>query len=126
MFKVNEKNRIIYPSDNPYHTNEEDGCNGAFSFKFEKSINLFVIASDGFDWEHVSVSVRNKKRCPKWNEMCFVKSNFWDDTDVVIQYHPAKKDYISFHDFCLHLWRPKNLTIPTPDALMVAPRMFKK
>jgi hypothetical protein len=51
-----------------------------------QSFNLRVIASDGKGWEHISVSLPN--RCPNWREMCFIKSLFWDEEDVVIQYHP--------------------------------------
>lgn len=113
----------------PAYTNEYDGCNGAFNLVFinknKRKIKLFVIASNGFDWEHVSISIKDKKRCPTWDEMCFVKSVFWDKQDMVIQYHPAEEDYISFHDYCLHLWRPINQIIPAPDYILVAPKGLK-
>ena len=64
-----------------------------------ESFMLKVIASDGMSWEHVSVSFPN--RCPNWREMCFIKSLFWDDEDVVVQYHPAKSAYVNVHDHCL-------------------------
>ncbi len=74
-------------------------------------------------WEHVSVTVSHKKkeasRCPTWEEMCFVKNMFWNEDEVVVQYHPAKSDYVSMHPFCLHLWKPIGVTLPTPDPLMV-------
>lgn len=54
--------------------------------------------------EHVSVVVSNK-RTPTWEEMCFVKDIFWDDTDEVIQIHPKKSEYCNLHTTCLHLWR---------------------
>jgi len=54
-------------------------------------------------WEHVSVSL--PKRCPTWDEMCFVKSLFWDDTETVIQFHPHKSVYVNTSETCLHLWR---------------------
>jgi hypothetical protein len=59
------------------------------------------------------------ERCPTWEEMCYIKSLFWDKEDVAIQYHPAEKDYVNNHSFCLHLWRPIGQTIPTPDPLLV-------
>src|SRR6266487_7029637 len=65
------------------------------------------MVTTGMGWEHVSVTVSHKNkdstRCPTWGEMCFVKDVFWDKDDVVIQYHPAEKDYVSMHPFCLHL-----------------------
>jgi hypothetical protein len=71
-------------------------------------------------WEHVSVST--KTRCPTWKEMSWVKDLFFDDEEIVIQYHPRKADYVNVHPFCLHLWRPITATIPTPPPLAVGPR----
>lgn len=115
MFHVPEKYRIKtgqYGSDASY------GNNGAFLVKSLKlSSPLQIIASDGMGWEHVSVSLPN--RCPTWAEMCFIKNLFWDADDVVMQLHPAQSDYINNHPFCLHLWRPVDQTIPTPDSILV-------
>jgi hypothetical protein len=69
------------------------------------------------DWEHVSVSCRN--RCPNWPEMCFVKDLFWADDEVVMQLHPAKKDYVNQHPYCLHMWKPIAEIIPLPPRIMV-------
>lgn len=88
-------------------------------------MTLYVIASDGTGfpesegeaWEHVSVST--KSRCPTWEEMCWVKDLFFDDSEVVVQFHPAKKDYVNNHPFVLHLWKPKSSTIPMPPRVMV-------
>lgn len=83
-----------------------------------------VIMSSGHDkkygWEHVSVSHAN--RAPTWLEMCTVKQLFWEDDEVVIQYHPARKDYVNFHPHCLHLWRPTRLKLPTPPTILVGPK----
>ncbi len=64
------------------------------------------------EWQHVSVSYPH--RCPTWDEMCFVKDLFWSENDLVVQFHPVKKDYINNHKFCLHLWRNHVRDIPTP------------
>jgi hypothetical protein len=70
-----------------------------------KAAELRVIISDGGGWDHVSVSLSH--RCPTWEEMCFVKELFFKDEECVMQLHPAKDQHISFHNFCLHLWRPQ-------------------
>lgn len=75
------------------------------------------IASNEYGWEHVSVSLLD--RCPTWREMCDIKAVFWDADDVVIQYHPAEKEYINNHPYCLHLWRPIGQTVPTPPGVLV-------
>jgi hypothetical protein len=93
-----------------------NGNNGIYLVVYKLS-RLRVIASDGGDWEHVSVSLPT--RCPTWDEMCFIKNLFWDEEDTVIQYHPSKKNYVNNHPYCLHLWRPTNLIIPTPPTIFV-------
>jgi len=86
---------------------------------------LRIIASDGTcaeeqGWEHVSVSLANRK--PNWDEMCFVKDLFWTEDETVIQFHPRKKDYIDFTPTCLHLWRKRGGTeLELPPSYLVGP-----
>ena len=77
--------------------------NGAYMIMGPKGAMLKVIASAGYGWEHVSVSCEN--RCPNWPEMCFIKNLFWDDEEVVVQFHPKKSEYVNVHPYCLHLWK---------------------
>lgn len=93
---------------------EQDG--GAFKIPFEGR-ELHVIASNGLEWDHVSVSLNTRN--PNWREMCYVKELFFEPEDCVFQLHPPKSKYISLHPFCLHLWRPHNELIPMPPAFMV-------
>lgn len=95
---------------------QESDDGGAFEIPFNGHI-FRVIASDGLGWEHISVSLNN--RCPNWKEMCFIKDLFWEDNEVVMQLHVAKKDHINLHPYCLHLWRPLNAEIPLPSSFMV-------
>ena len=114
-FHVPNKSRI---RTGPLSSDDGHGNNGAFLVKVPViGTELRVVASDGGGWEHVSVSLPN--RCPSWNEMCFVKAVFWDDDDCVVQFHPAKSQYVNNHKFCLHLWRPTELQIPTPPTEFV-------
>lgn len=86
---------------------------------------LFVIACDGEEtgWEHVSVSLQNRRdRCPSWEEMCIVKSLFWDDEEAVIQFHPPKSEYVNFHGGCLHLFRCVSQPFPLPPSILVGPK----
>lgn len=98
------------------------GNNGAFivPFKSPHTMLLSVIASDGEGWEHVSVSL--KSRCPTWAEMSYIKDLFWDDEDMVLQYHPPKSAYVNCHPNCLHLWRPIGVTIPCPPSYLIGPK----
>jgi hypothetical protein len=80
--------------------------------------HLRIIASWGGGWEHVSVSTWTKK-CPTWEDMCFIKDVFWNDDECVIQYHPARENYINNVSNCLHLWKPQNQEIPIPPKIFV-------
>lgn len=100
-----------------YGVNGNEG-NGVFKvYVGGRSFN--VIASDGGGWDHVSVTLKNQKRCPTWDEMCAIKDMFFKEDEVVIQYHPAKSEYVNDHPYCLHLWRPQTETVPTPPMLYV-------
>ena len=70
-------------------------------------------------WEHVSVSLAH--RVPRWEEMCAVKDLFWSEDECVVQFHPARKDYVNFHPYTLHLWRHAKKKFLTPPAGLVRP-----
>jgi hypothetical protein len=89
---------------------------------------LQVIASNGqcdetndTGWEHVSVSpVIDNVEPPSWQEMCLIKELFWADDECVVQFHPAKKDYVNQHPGVLHLWRKKGAEpFPMPPKMCV-------
>lgn len=115
MFHVKEENRI---RTGYQASDERAGNNGAFRIH-HKGYTLHVIASNGRGWEHISVSIVGVSRCPSWEQMCFIKSLFWDEDDTVIQYHPAKAEYINSHPYVLHLWRPTEAELPKPLPTMI-------
>lgn len=130
MFHVPEQYRIV---TGPQASHAAFGNNGAFRIPNKsgavkrvrngKERELFVIASDGALWEHVSVHVYDSESkkffLPLWDEMCFIKDLFWDEEDVVMQLHPKKSEYVNNHAYVLHLWRPVSKEIPTPPAILV-------
>ena len=63
--------------------------------------------------------ITNRRRCPNWEEMCFAKDLFWHEEDRVIQYHPPLSQYVKNSSFRLHLWKPKNETIPAPPPELI-------
>jgi len=79
---------------------------------------LIVQSSDGGGWDHVSVS-RYKKGCPSWDDMVFIKALFFDEEECVVQYHPAKSEYINNAKNCLHLWRYQDENFPIPSSGMI-------
>jgi len=81
-----------------------------------------VIWSNGGGWEHVSIAPYKRSHTPTWDEMCNLKDMFFHDDETVVQYHPAKSDYVNNMPNCLHLWRPLNEAMPTPPSIMVGVR----
>lgn len=94
----------------------DDG--GVYHIPYEAK-TLCVVASNGASWDHVSVSIFGVERCPKWKEMQHIKELFFEPSEVVMQLHPAQKDYINIHPYVLHLWRPQKVEIPLPPKIMV-------
>ncbi len=68
-------------------------------------------------WDHVSVSLSN--RCLTWEEMCYIKGLFFLEDECVVQYHPAKSDYVNMHPYCLHLWKVQDQEMPKPPKIMI-------
>lgn len=123
-----ERGRIL---DGPYATLPGEHWGSFRLYCRATGHKLQVIASDGSDWvacglpgmpwEHVSVSLAN--RCPTWTEMCWVKDLFFEEEELVVQFHPPASRYVNYHPHCLHLWRPVGVTIPLPPEATVGPKM---
>lgn len=99
------------------------GNNGFFIWRTKneagQNVAIKIMASDSMGWEHVSVSIHGKQRCPTWDEMDKVKNLFWAEDECVIQYHPPLDQYINHHPYVLHLWKPVGVDLPLPPSSMV-------
>ena len=51
--------------------------------------------------------------------MCALKDMFFRDDEYVVQYHPAKSEYVNNMPNCLHLWKPTAAELPVPPTIMV-------
>lgn len=101
-----------------------DSGNGAFSIDSPNgSHQLKVIASNGGDWDHVSVSINgNAVDPPDWEDMDFIARLFFKDDETAMQLHVPRSDHVNYHQGCLHLWRPRRgKPIPRPPAIYVGP-----
>lgn len=107
-----EKFRFVHPM---YGSGDKQ--NGAFIIPGPCGEELIVLVSDGWGWEHVSVST--KRRTPNWLEMEFVKRRTLGDV-VAFQLHLPESEHINCHSNCLHIWRPLDAEIPQPPNWMVA------
>jgi len=116
-FRVMEYPENFNTTQIPSH---RDGNNGQFWIRCS-GVRLLCVASDGEKWDHVSVSYGgDSRKTPTWKQMCFVKEIFFEPSEWVIQFHPARDKNISVHHFCLHMWRHQTIDIPHPEARFVA------
>lgn len=95
---------------------ENDGMGGHYYDKYNNK-NLNFIFSYQLGWEHLSVSMPNKT--PSWEQMCMMKDIFWGEDEVCIEYHPRKEEYVNNHPHCLHIWKPRDVEMPTPPSILV-------
>ena len=96
-----------------FHVPEKDKHKeGVFQINSNSS-RYSVIASTGEGWDHVSIS--GEYSLPTHEVMADVKGRFFNDGEVAVEYHPLKKDYVNNHPNCLHIWRPTEQKIPTPN-----------
>ena len=91
---------------------KQSGTSGSFKVQAGKR-TFFVIASIDYDprcgfLEHISVSHRNEKILPTWDEMAAIKDLFFLPEEECVQIHPKKSEYVNFVTNCLHIWRPVN------------------
>ena len=93
-----------------------DSGNGVFMIPYKK-MKLYVIASNGHGWDHVSVSA--KGRAPTWEEMEHIKRLFFKDDETAMQLHVPPSEHINLAMNALHLWRPQCENIPRPPHYMV-------
>jgi hypothetical protein len=104
--------RIVHP-----FAGEGDDRGGAFLVPSPGTTGLSVIASNGYGWDHVSVSLKN--RCPNWGEMNKIARLFFGEDECPYQLHPPEKDYVNNHPYTLHLWRCHDREVPRPPSVMV-------
>lgn len=78
---------------------------------------LKIIASSDFNWDHVSVSCPD--RVPTYEEMKYIKRQFFRKNEIAIEYHMPEKDHINNNPNVLHLWRPQRKKLPIPPKMMV-------
>lgn len=99
-------------------SSETDGFNGCFVVPLDGEIYQVMI-SDNCGWRHASIANAQKKILPSWTAMCRIKELFWSDESWVVQFHPARDDYVNDHPFVLHLWEPLDEKLPIPPVVLV-------
>ncbi len=82
---------------------------------------LYVIASWGEGWDHVSIHVETNDGTftPFWEDMAYIKDVFFKTCETVVQYHPAREFYVNTHEHTLHLWRQQGVEVTLPPQDLV-------
>lgn len=111
--------RDLSPDASAFFAGIDQGLGGRFFFvsPYDPQVRLVVIATVEAGWDHVSCSTR--RRCPTWNEMEWIKRQFFAPEETAMQLHVPSADHVNVHRYCLHLWRPLWQEIPRPPAVMV-------
>lgn len=127
MFKIPEKARLTeataktlsYQSKQLLalvgdNTKSNDGF---FTFPQEgkKAGHYFLVRSTVTPggWRFVGVYViPHEGRSPTWEEMNYIKRQFWEPDDIVAMYHPGQHTYIADNKYWLHLWDHPRMTMP--------------
>lgn len=82
---------------------------GFDSFEVKAMGNEFnVVASIEPNQEHISITLRHKKRIPTWEEMKAIKDIFFDAEEECYQVFPKKSEYVNLHPYCMHIWRDRD------------------
>lgn len=109
-----------YRKPHPRYYNHTKGDNfGWFEVPRRKKTLYIQSSPSDEEWHHVSVSCSIYNESPSWEDMCFVKDLFFNDEDVVVQYHPKKSEYVNIAKNCLHLWKWNGGEFPTPNKILV-------
>jgi hypothetical protein len=65
-----------------------------------------VLISKDMDRWHLSIS--NPNRYPTWDEIKEARYKFLPDNIFMVMVLPPKKNYVSLHPNCFHLWETKD------------------
>lgn len=63
-----------------------------------------IVSKDAGLW-HMSIS--RTDRLPTYDELKDARYHFLSDVKYIVQIFPPKSDFVNVHQFCLHLWEPK-------------------
>jgi len=88
------------------------------SWRITRWNNLLILLTEDIGpngrWRHVSFS--RKSRMPSWADVKAIRYSFFDPDVVVVQLFPEQENYVSLHDFTLHLWQWLDGEFPFPEA----------
>jgi hypothetical protein len=96
------------PAANPNYWKVEQRSDGA-SYMYVDGLAVIVSEAyedDGCVWTHVSCSRRS--RLPSWEDLRRIKDEFIGPDRDAIQLLPRAEKHVNIHNFCLHLWSPRD------------------
>ena len=84
------------------------GYIGAYRIQTKGRAYLVIASIDNGLREHISISHKNLKIWPTWQELVFIKDIFFKDEEECYQVFPKKSEYVNIRSNCFHIWRDIN------------------
>ena len=86
-------------------------------FYLVEGLKIMPTNNPAVGWDHISISPqRAESLTPTWEQMCRMRDLFFNDDEVVLQYHPPLQNHVNCATNTLHLWRCQNAEIPLPPC----------
>ena len=104
-----------YRTECPLPYDRDPSKGGAFKVQTKRRSFLALASVDddghGGKLEHISISHRNEKVYPTWDELCEIKDMFFLPEETCVQFFPKKSEYVNLRKNCFHIWRPVDGTL---------------
>lgn len=122
--RVPEERRVTKNFQHPllksprFITDDTAGTKGAFLLGkpgFPQSKYFFCAVDVVNGWEMVAITIPSEKRKPTLQEMEYVRTFFWDPTDIVILLSMGQRQIIHERPFTAYLWKKVDNKVVLPD-----------
>ena len=94
--------------------NIETGVVELTDYTTEQNVTKRFAIGSG-EWEHVCITHENS--IPEYEELVKLKEIAWKTSEIAMQVHPPKSEYVNIDQYALHLWRNKSVNKRNEEKL---------
>ncbi len=94
--------------------NIETGVVELTDYTTEQNVTKRFAIGSG-EWEHVCITHENS--IPEYEELVKLKEIAWKTSEIAMQVHPPKSEYVNIDQYALHLWRNKRVNKRNEEKL---------
>ena len=94
--------------------NIETGVVELTDYTTEQNVTKRFAIGSG-EWEHVCITHENN--IPEYEELVKLKEIAWKTSEIAMQVHPPKSEYVNIDQYELHLWRNKRVNKRNEEKL---------